>query len=59
LDVLADHEEAIYRDQPDTMANWTAGSGEMILPQVSHFAFIQDPEGFNYAVKSWLSVKIF
>ncbi|KAG8904544.1 hypothetical protein FRB99_001584 [Tulasnella sp. 403] len=54
--VDADHEEAIYRDQPDTMASWLPDGGELILPQVSHFAFIQDPGTFTSAVVNFLNL---
>ncbi len=30
--VDADHEEAIYREQPDTMTIWIPQSGELIIP---------------------------
>lgn len=36
--VDAADEEAINRDVPTTMHNWIPGSGQFILPSVSHFA---------------------
>ncbi|HWA89909.1 MAG TPA: alpha/beta hydrolase [Rhizomicrobium sp.] len=45
--VDGDHDEAINHDQPRTMAEWTPGAGLLIEPDVSHFAFIQDPAQFN------------
>ncbi|MBV9993305.1 MAG: alpha/beta hydrolase [Alphaproteobacteria bacterium] len=45
--VDGDHDEAINHDQPRTMADWTPGAGLLIEPDVSHFAFLQDPERFN------------
>jgi pimeloyl-ACP methyl ester carboxylesterase len=42
-----DHDEAINHDQPRTMADWTPGAGLLIEPDVSHFAFLQDPAQFN------------
>jgi len=45
--VDGDHDEAINHDQPRTMADWTPGAGLLIEPDVSHFAFIQDPVQFN------------
>jgi pimeloyl-ACP methyl ester carboxylesterase len=45
--VDADHEEAIAQDQPLTMAKWTPVAGLLIEPEVSHFAFLQDPAQFN------------
>ena len=32
---------------PRTMADWTPGAGLSIEPDVSHFAFLQDPAQFN------------
>jgi pimeloyl-ACP methyl ester carboxylesterase len=45
--VDADHDEMINHDQPRTMADWTPGAGLLIEPDVSHFAFLQDPAQFN------------
>jgi pimeloyl-ACP methyl ester carboxylesterase len=45
--VDADHDEMINHDQPRTMADWTPGAGLLIEPEVSHFAFLQDPAQFN------------
>lgn len=45
--VDGDRDEAINHDQPRTMADWTPGSGLLIEPEVSHFAFLQDPAQFN------------
>ena len=42
-----DHDEAIAHDQPRTMADWIPGAGLLIEPDVSHFAFLQDPGQFN------------
>jgi pimeloyl-ACP methyl ester carboxylesterase len=53
--VDGDHEEAIYRDQPDTMSSWIIQSGELILPRTSHFSFIQIPEGFTQSILRFLN----
>jgi len=45
--VDADHDEMITHDQPRKMADWTPDAGLLIEPDVSHFAFLQDPEQFN------------
>ena len=45
--VDADHDEMINHDQPRTMADWAPGAGLLIEPDVSHFAFLQDPAQFN------------
>jgi pimeloyl-ACP methyl ester carboxylesterase len=52
--VDADHDEAIERDNTLFMAGHIPGSGLLIEPQVSHFAFLQDPEQFNAAVLHFL-----
>jgi pimeloyl-ACP methyl ester carboxylesterase len=53
--VDADHDEAIERDNTLFMADHIPGSGLLIEPQVSHFAFLQDPEQFNAAVLNFLA----
>ncbi|CAM4802989.1 unnamed protein product [Rotaria magnacalcarata] len=53
--VDGDHEEAIYRDQPDTMTLWIPQSGELILPRTSHFAFLQDPDTFIAALERFMT----
>jgi pimeloyl-ACP methyl ester carboxylesterase len=53
--VDADHDEAIKRHDTDHMAALIPGCGELILPEVSHFAFIQDPVMFNQSLLHFLS----
>lgn len=50
----ADHDEAILPDQPITMAKWVPQAGLLIEPDVSHFAFLQDPEQFTRDVEHFL-----
>jgi len=45
--VDGDHDEAIKRANTLFMADQIPGSGLLIEPQVSHFAFLQDPQQFN------------
>jgi pimeloyl-ACP methyl ester carboxylesterase len=52
--VDGDHDEAIKRENTDLMAALIPGAYEMILPGVSHFAFLQDPAMFDYAVERFL-----
>jgi pimeloyl-ACP methyl ester carboxylesterase len=52
--VDADHDEAIKRENTDHMAALIPGAGELILPDVSHFAFLQDPVEFNEALLHFL-----
>jgi pimeloyl-ACP methyl ester carboxylesterase len=53
--VDADHDEAIKRENTDRMASLIPGAGELILPGVSHFAFLQDPALFNATLLHFLS----
>ena len=53
--VDGDHDEAIKRENTDHMAALIPGSGELILPGVSHFAFIQDPVMFNESILHFLA----
>jgi pimeloyl-ACP methyl ester carboxylesterase len=53
--VDGDHDELIKREDSDRMAALIPGAGELILPRVSHFAFLQDPEQFNEALLRFLS----
>jgi pimeloyl-ACP methyl ester carboxylesterase len=52
--VDADHDEAIKRPNTLFMADQIPGSGLLIEPQVSHFAFLQDPRQFNSDVLHFL-----
>ena len=53
--VDADHDEAIERSNTLFMADHIPGSGLLILPQVSHFAFLQDPGMFDTALRHFLA----
>ncbi len=54
--VDADHDEAIKREDTDHMAALIPGCGELILPDVNHFAFLQDPVMFNESLIHFLQV---
>jgi len=54
LVVDGDHDEAIKREHTEYMASAIPGAGLLILPYASHFAFLQDPGFFNYAVLHFL-----
>ncbi len=47
LIVDADHDEAIKRENTEFMAREIPNAGLALLPGVSHFALLQDPEQFN------------
>ncbi|HWD49431.1 MAG TPA: alpha/beta hydrolase [Rhizomicrobium sp.] len=55
--VDADHDEMVNHDQPRTMADWIPNSGLLIEPDVSHFAFIQNPSEFNDAILRFLKAR--
>ena len=52
--VDGDHDEGIKRDHTDYMATTIPGARLLILSNVSHFAFLQDPLAFNKAILSFL-----
>ncbi|ROL72851.1 alpha/beta hydrolase [Pseudomonas protegens] len=57
LIVDGDHDEAIKREHTEYMAQAIPGAGLLILPNVSHFAFLQDPGLFNAALEHFLDDK--
>ena len=54
LVVDGDHDEAIKREHTEYIAATIPHAGLLILPNVSHFAFLQDPEQFNFAILHFL-----
>ena len=56
--VDADHEEAISRSDTLFMADSNTQFGLVLLPRVSHFAFLQDPNTFTNQVMNWLSIDV-
>jgi len=54
LVVDGDHDEAIKREHTEYIASTIPGAGLLILPSASHFAFLQDPEFFNYSILHFL-----
>jgi pimeloyl-ACP methyl ester carboxylesterase len=53
--VDGDRDELIKREDTDRMESLIPDAGELILPQVSHFALLQDPAEFNGALLHFLS----
>ena len=49
-----DHDEAIFRAHTEYLAATIPGAGLLILPNASHFAFLQDPALFNAALLDFL-----
>jgi pimeloyl-ACP methyl ester carboxylesterase len=52
-----DHDETVKHDQPRTIADWIPNAGLLIEPDVSHFAFLQNPDQFNADVLRFLKAK--
>jgi pimeloyl-ACP methyl ester carboxylesterase len=50
----ADHDEAIKRENTLFMADHIPNAELLIVPGVSHFAFIQDPDAFTFAIEHFL-----
>jgi pimeloyl-ACP methyl ester carboxylesterase len=55
--VDSDHDEMITHDQPRTMADWIPNAGLLILPDASHFGFVQQPREFNTAIEEFLNAR--
>ncbi|KAJ4855766.1 alpha/beta hydrolase fold domain-containing protein [Trichoderma breve] len=53
--VTGDSEELIQGWVAQRIADMIQGAVYLALPDVSHFAPLQDPEGFNKALDQWLS----
>jgi len=53
--VLGDHDEGIKRDHTEYMASVIPGAKLIILKDVSHFAMLQDPEGYTKAILDFLA----
>jgi pimeloyl-ACP methyl ester carboxylesterase len=54
LVVDGDHDEAIKREHTEYIAATIPHAGLLILPNASHFAFLQDPDLFNFALLHFL-----
>ena len=54
LVVDGDHDEAIKREHTEYIAATVPHAGLLILPNASHFAFLQDAELFNFAMLHFL-----
>ncbi|MGJ4857257.1 alpha/beta fold hydrolase [Labrys sp. La1] len=57
LVVDGDRDEAIKREHTEYIAATIPGAGLLILPNASHFAFLQDPALFNAALIGFLDGK--
>jgi pimeloyl-ACP methyl ester carboxylesterase len=52
--VAGEHDEGITREHTDHIAATIPGARRVILPNVSHYAMLQDPAGFNNAILRFL-----
>jgi pimeloyl-ACP methyl ester carboxylesterase len=57
LVIDGDHDEAIKREHTEYIAKAIPNARLVILPSASHFAFLQDPKGFNAALLEFLDGK--
>jgi len=55
LVVDGDHDEAIKRPHTERIAAAIPGAGLLILPNTSHFAFLQDPDPFTWHILHFLA----
>lgn len=55
--VDGDHDLEVKRNQADAIAAWVPFAGQLILPQVGHWALLQDPTFFNFAVEYFLDME--
>ena len=53
--LLGDHDEAITREHTEYIARTIPGARLVILPEASHFAMLQDPAGYDAAVRDCLA----
>ncbi|WOS64094.1 alpha/beta fold hydrolase [Sinorhizobium fredii] len=52
--VIGDHDEAIDRGHTEYIAQTVPGAKLVILEKVSHFALLQDPQGYTAAIRAFL-----
>jgi pimeloyl-ACP methyl ester carboxylesterase len=55
--VLGDHDEAITRKHTEYMASVIPGAKLIILKDASHFAMLQDPDGYTKAAMDFIDAK--
>lgn len=52
--VVGDHDEVIRREHTDYLARTIPGAKLVILENASHFALLQDPDGYTKAVRDFI-----
>ncbi len=55
--VDGDHDTGIQRNQADALAAWIPFAGQVLLPQTGHFALLEDPKFFNFAVEYFMDME--
>lgn len=55
--VIGDHDEAVKQDHTAQMARDIPGAKLVILKDASHFAMLQDPEGYNTMIRDAMAGK--
>ena len=55
--VTGDHDEAIKREHTEYMASVIPGAKLIILPNASHFAMLQDPDGYSQSALEFIDAK--
>jgi pimeloyl-ACP methyl ester carboxylesterase len=55
--VLGDHDEAITREHTEYLAKTIPGAKLVILPNVSHFAMLQDPASYTKAIRDFIDAE--
>nr|WP_316651299.1 alpha/beta hydrolase [uncultured Gellertiella sp.] len=55
--VIGDHDEAVKRDHTEEMARDIPGAKLVILKDASHFAMLQDPDGYNAMIRDAMAGK--
>ncbi|KAL9576729.1 MAG: hypothetical protein Q9212_006862 [Teloschistes hypoglaucus] len=54
--VDGDHDVEVQRNQADTIAAWIPFAGQLLLPQTGHWALLEDPVFFNFAMGYFLDM---
>jgi pimeloyl-ACP methyl ester carboxylesterase len=54
---IGDHDEAVKRDHTEMMAKAIPGAKLVILKDASHFAMLQDPEGYDAMIRDAMAGK--
>lgn len=50
------HDEVVDPKQSADLGNWISGSTRLVLQDVSHYGFVQNPSEVNDALDKWLKI---